>query len=268
MSNRDDFLYNTYCVDFESTALEHDKAEIIEQGISAYAGKWVILHSSLHNAENGIPPEASSVNNITIDMVNHLPQFTFDQFIGGHGVKLCARDDTIFISHNAPYDSGILEKYISSAATYNKIKENWLCSLRMTRKLHANDTSFTYFNLSYLRYRLGFKVDVKTEPHRAGYDSYLNGLLVEYIITELEDRELIDVNKPYLPQIKEWLKEPIIIELMPFGKYAGMPLVDLPESYMHWGLDTMDKLKAGTDEYDPDLAISWVMAMDANEYKV
>ena len=259
MSNRDDFLWDCYTADFETTGLEVDEAEIVEQGLSAFSnGKWITFCSELHGCSVEIPPEASAVSNITSELVAGLPYFTYDVF----GKGAIDHNTAILISHNAAYDSGVFEKYVTSASVYDSLASRWLCTLRMIRKLHANDPSFTRFDLAYLRYKLKLEVEVTGDAHRAGYDSYITGLVLNYILGELEARELIYVDKPYLDQIKEWMLQPIVIELMPFGKHQGQPISTIPISYLEWGMNNMDKLNPDAPEFDSDLAATFLMVLD------
>lgn len=246
MSFREEFLSQCRGVDFETSSLDHNTAEIIEQGISAYKdGEWNILHSKLHNCSVEIPPDSAAVHNIVSEMVANEPLFSQRLFHIDEG------NPGILLSHNARFDMGVLKKYIDHE-TYEKLCENWLCTLRMIKLLHVNDTTFTKFNLSYLRYRLKFNVKVDIAPHRAGYDAYICGHLMEYIVDELERRELLDTTKAYLPQIKEWILTPMQLELMTFGKHARKPIKGLDTQYLEW-TTTTDKLNENSPEFDEDL---------------
>lgn len=251
---RTNFFKRVECVDFETSGLDFDTTEIIEQGVSIYQGDgdWNV-RSSLYNCKGDIPPEASAVHNLTKDMLSDLPLFTLDK-------SIFTDLGSIMVSHNAPFDSGIVKKYLP-AEVYDNLCANWLCTLRLVRKLYANDSTFTAFNLSYLRYRLGLNVTASTDQHRAGYDSYITGLLLEHIVTELESRGVIDVNVDYLPQIQAWMKEPIIINLMPFGKHEGMPIDQVPLRYLEWCVSNTDRLDESSPAFDPDLAASIALVM-------
>jgi exodeoxyribonuclease X len=255
--NRQFFLNKCMCVDFETSGLDFDEAEILEQGITFYDDEWKIIHKQLHNCKGEIPPESSAVSNIVSDMVANEPFFTADNFAAG-----CIDPEyNILVSHNAPFDSGIVEKYIDPD-TYKLLKDSWLCTLRMVKKLYANTTEVTQFDLSYLRYRFKLPVQVDTEPHRAGYDSYLTGLLLDYILDEMEARELLFTEQEYFPQIIEWMNTPIQIELMPLGKYQGMAISEIPMSYLEWAVNNMDRLDEESPQYDSDLAVSIATVMD------
>jgi DNA polymerase III epsilon subunit-like protein len=257
---KQDFLNRCECVDFETSGLDPDEAEIVEQGVSVYNpvhSYWETV-SSLHDCSVEIPPDASAVSNITSETVKGKPFFSLSNF-------LLTSEDSILISHNAPYDSGVVKKYLPPDM-YEQLSSKWLCTLRMVRKLYANDASFSQFSLAYLRYRLKLPVidgSGGSGPHRAGFDSYVTGLLLEYLIDELEAREIIKPDAEYLPQIKEWLAQPILIELMPFGKHEGTPIDKVPMSYLEWAVYNMDRLNEDSPEYDVDLATSIAISMDA-----
>lgn len=258
-THRDQFLNDCACIDFETTDLEPSTAEIIEQGISVYHdGIWSIACSQLHDCEASyVPPEASAVNNITKDMIVDKPLFSLDNF----GLLQINPHRNIFVSHNSRYDSGVLEKYVDPE-TFAALQSNWLCSLRMVKKLHVNDPEFKGLNLAYMRYKLKLCVEVETEPHRAGYDSYINGLLLEYIVDVLERDDIINPDLPYLPQIKEWLSEPIIMERMNFGKHNGEKLSDIDFGYIKWAFEKADKCDENSSEYDKDLTLTLAIIID------
>jgi DNA polymerase-3 subunit epsilon len=256
--DRETFLANCYTVDFETTGLDVETAEIVEQGVSAYtADQWIIFNSTLHNSKEEIPPEASGVNNITSDMVKDEPMFTYDQFASG----VVAPGKSVLVSHNADYDSGVLEKYVDPE-TFKLLKSNWICTLRLVRKLYVNDTSVDRHDLSYLRYRFKFNVKHDIDIHRAGYDSYLTGLLLEHIVDELSARGELDDARDYLDQIREFMDQPVLIDVMPFGKHKGENIQELPTSYLKWAKGNMDKLNTESPEFDPDLAVSMWMALE------
>lgn len=247
--NREIFLSQCYTVDFETTGLDFDTAEIVEQGVSAFTNnKWFTFCSELHDCSIEVPPEASAVNNITSDMLDGLPYFTYENFAKG----AIDPDNSIIVSHNAPYDSGVFEKYVESESIYNSLTDKWLCTLRMMRKLHANDESFSGFGLCYLRYRL--KLNGVGDAHRAGFDSYITGLLLSYIIDELESMEFFNEDQSYFDQLYEWSNKPIIIERMPLAKkYLGQPIKEIPNDYLGWCLDTFSELDIESPNFNMDL---------------
>jgi DNA polymerase-3 subunit epsilon len=258
LMDRETFLSNCYTVDFETTGLEVETAEIVEQGVSAYAGEqWIIFNSTLHNSEEEIPPEASGVNNITSEMVKDEPLFTYDQFASG----VVKPGKSILVSHNANYDSGVLEKY-ADPETFELLKSNWICTLKLIRKLYVNDTTVARHDLSYLRYRFKFDVKHDIDIHRAGYDSYLTGLLLEHIIDEMIAREELNESKDYLEQLADFMEQPVLIDLMPFGKHTGEEIKALPTDYLKWAKGNMDKLNTESPEFDPDLAVSMWLALE------
>jgi DNA polymerase III epsilon subunit-like protein len=265
-THREQFLNQCACIDFETTSLEPEEAEIIEQGISVYEdGNWTVATSMLHDCKApDVPAEASAVNNITKPMLKGYGPFSLDNF----GLLSIKPHRNILISHNVKYDSMVLKNYVDPE-TFEALSSNWLCSYRMAKKLYVNRPEYKSLSLAYLRYRrkLCEFVKIPTEPHRAGYDSYINGLLLEDIIDILEEANILDKDKPYFGQLKDWLKPPIMLEYMPgFGKHAGERLDELDFGYLKWVFENTDRCDEDSPEYDIDLATTLAGYM-AKAYK-
>jgi len=88
-----------------------------------------------------------------------------------------------------------------------ELDNNWLCSLRLARHLWPKQSH----KMQSLRYWLG----------------------------------LIYGDTP-VDELMDYVNGPITVELMPFGKHRGEPLVAVPRSYKTWALNNIDDM-------DPDL---------------
>jgi len=256
MNNRGIFLQNCVVLDVETTSLDYKTAEVLELGyILTIEGERVRLNN-LYKPHDIITPEISSITNITQRMVNDCAHFEdeaaqFIALVDAYG------DDGICIAHNAFYDSSVLKRY-----GFNR--DLWICTLRLAKKLFAEDNTITNFKLPYLRYRFGIldPADHKIEAHRADSDALVTSHLLEYFVILMEDRGIIDKDKPYAAQILAWLDEPIVFTQMPFGKHKGIPLVDVPLDYWKWALDKMDILDETKENYDADFAASVAIALE------
>jgi hypothetical protein len=80
--------------------------------------------------------------------------------------------------------------------------------------------------------------------------------LLEVMVDLMEQSNLLDLDKPYGPQIAAWSNEPIIYERMPFGKHKNELMTEVPKSYWLWCVKNMDSLNEDAENFDPDLAAS------------
>lgn len=244
-------------IDFECTSEEPKTADVIEYGILTSDGGELFGQQSLCSPVNEeITPENSAITNITPKMVENEMPFTDPSHLNIFESIIDGKDT--FIAHNSFYDCMVLSRYIK-----NDIP--WICTMRMAKKLYAEDHTVTQFNLPYLRYRFEILIDddsLEIDPHRALSDAYVTMHLFKFFVKEMESRNIIDTSKSYLEQILEWLKEPIIYEIMPFGKHKGKPMTDVPHGYWKWAINEMKQFDEKSDYYDPDLAESVYNALE------
>ena len=128
--------------------------------------------------------------------------------------------------------------------------------MRLAKKALANEENVKNFTLSYLRYRLDLDVPDEVTSHRADADSFVTAKLFEYLVNRLIESGDIDATLSIGPQIEAILNKPIIIKKMPFGKYKGYNLTDVPVDYWKWAVVNMKQLDDTQDEFNPDLAAS------------
>lgn len=242
------FLQSCVVIDFETTSMDFHIAEILEFGISDYVDSWSNL-SQLCKPSDNIDPLISSITNITDEMVvNELP-FEKHLSLFTELAEMVEGNLGYFVAHNAFYDQKVLERYKNYGIP-------WLCTLRIAKHLYGNDPTVVNLKLPYLRYRFKLDIDFSGEAHRAGFDAYVTGKLLEFLIKEMISRKILDDTKPLRPQIFDWANGPIITDVMPFGKHKGEKLVNVPLSYWKWALENMKQLDEKADEYDCDFAAS------------
>ena len=164
------------------------------------------------------------------------------------------------VAHNHFFDMRVLGNN-----GINVKNHNWLCTWRMAKKLFADIDSIEETNLPYLRFALDLNVPLEMLCHRAGNDSYITAKLLEIMIDLIEENNIIDTSKSYGPQILEWINKPIIYTKMPFGKYKGELMTDVPKSYWRWALTNMDSLNEKADNFDLDFAASVHRALGLDE---
>ena len=181
---------------------------------------------SLINPQRPIPAGASAVHGITMKDVENAP--TADEyFYDVLGNKL-GSVDAIFTAHNAPFDMRYFGPYLPDTTPQ-------MCTLRLARKLYPNVDNH---KLGTLVYALELDVD-KSRFHSADGDMII---LMSLLGKMTEDFGYT------LWDLFEAANTPIQMTKMTFGKHKGVPLKDLPASYVSWLL----KL----DNLDPDLRAS------------
>ena len=253
MSKREEFLKNCLVLDVEATGADFTTAEIIELAFCLRDGDRWVAFDELHKPDEPITPEISAITNITNRMVEDCVPFRdalpdFNKILS----KLTGKG--FCVAHNIKYDRGILTKN-------GIIEQDWLCTLRMIRKLYQNDDSVKMNNLPYLRYRFDLEIPEDAMAHRADADALCAAALLEHIVDELENRGIIEKDADYAPQIVEWAESPIIVDTMPFGKHKGKKLTEVPASYYNWMFENLDSLDETKPNYDSDLVQSIAIAL-------
>lgn len=246
-----EFLSNIVSVDTETTGKDANVAEVIEIGISFLTNRWLTYGHLFKPETQELTPECSAVTNISKKMVKDSP--TFSEYISSEKchVSLTMNDGQIMLAHNAQYDLMVLRRY---GITF----KHSLCTLKMAKKLFSDDPTVTAFNLPYLRYRFEIldPADSNLNAHRAPDDAMVTAYLLEYFLSIMIERDIVDPSKPIFPQVDQWVNEPVTLTAMPFGKYKGVPFKDVPVSYWKWALDNIDALNSDSEKYDKDLATS------------
>jgi DNA polymerase III epsilon subunit-like protein len=102
MTHRDTFLRSVTVLDTETTNLYPDKAEIVEIAGASYDGQNWQVESRLFGAADGIPPEASAKNHISMRMIEGKP--TFIEQLDDAKRIMGLMTSTFFVAHNCAYD--------------------------------------------------------------------------------------------------------------------------------------------------------------------
>jgi len=251
------FLQETLVLDTETTSLVHQEAEVIQYAsanvlhiLETIATEEYDVPNSFHEPEKTIPPEISAITSITNRMVKGHENFKVAQA----RVQTELDQYKYFVAHNAFYDNGVL-----SAHGLNMPKA--FCTMRLARKLFADDDNITAYNLSYLRYALDLPISDTLPAHLADADVMVTGILFSTLVEIAIARGLIDDSNDIGAELDVWLEEPIIVTKMTFGKHKGKKLVEVPISYWQWALDNFDSLDEENSAYDRDFASSVALAI-------
>lgn len=175
--------------------------------------------SSLINPLMPIHYAASAVNGITDAMVADAP--TLDEYMRSEGDPLMGRD-VVLITHNTAFDERYLRPHMHDDA-------QTLCTLKCARVLYPEAENHKQGTLAAM---LGITVP-REKAHSA--DGDLD------VLSQLLKRMCADFDLT-LPQLMEVQNRPRKIMNMPFGKYKGTPLADLPDDYVYWLLHKTENL--------------------------
>ena len=221
-------------VDVETTGIStNDKicsiACLIEDGISKN------MYYDLVNEGKKIPPKASSINNITNEMIASKPPLqksqTYNVFI-----ESIANNATV-VAHNLPFE---LQMF---TATDMFLNVKGIDTLRVSRHLIPDLESYA---LNFLRYEmklykrekaLAQELGVESEclqPHDARSDVIMTKLLFDELLELASVEKMLDLSY-----------KPVLLQKFEFGKYAGRYIEEIAmidRKYLEWMLCTLDDL--------------------------
>jgi len=252
------FLQETLVLDTETTSLVHKEAEIIQYAaadvlhiLGVIADETYDIPNTFHEPETKIPPEISAITSITNRMVKGHEGFTAAL------PRVQAELDSFkyFVAHNAFYDNGVLK-------AHGLEMPKAFCTMRLARKLFADDDDITAYNLQYLRYALDLPISDTLPAHLADADVMVTGILFLTLVEKAIEGGFIDASGDIGAELEVWLEQPIIVTKMTFGKHKGKKLSEVPISYWQWALDNFDSLDEEDSAYDRDFASSVAIAVE------
>lgn len=201
--------------DCETTGTNVEKDLIIE--IAACKSDSEETFSSLIFVDRQIPSEATQIHGISNDDIKDSPVFpeVFLQF-----KEFC--DDNVLVAHNNDlFDLPILK---NECLRHNLEMPNWIFidSLKWARKYCPH---VPRHSLQYLRQAFNFP---KNRAHRALDDVITLKKVFSFLINDLNPEEVFNLlNTESMPLTGGDF-------IMPFGKYQGKQLQNVPLSYIKW----------------------------------
>ncbi|SPN73544.1 DNA polymerase III polC-type,DNA polymerase III subunit epsilon,Uncharacterized protein conserved in bacteria,DNA polymerase III, alpha subunit, Gram-positive type,Exonuclease [Chlamydia serpentis] len=199
--------------DTETTGTQIEKDRVIE--IAAYNSVTQESFLTYVNPEIPIPEEASKIHGITTDMVISAP--TFPEAYEGFR-KFCGNSSILVAHNNDAFDFPLLAKECLRHSL-EPLTNRTIDSLKWARKYRPD---LPKHNLQYLRQVYGF---CENQAHRALDDVIILQKVFSALTGDLQPNQILNLLKEnYHPKIFK----------MPFGKYKGQPLVDIPRSYFEW----------------------------------
>ena len=199
--------------DTETTGTQIDKDRIVE--IAAYNGTTGASFQTLVNPEIPIPAEATKIHGITTAEVADAPKFpeAYRQFS-----EFCGTDNILVAHNNNSFDYPLLLRECHRHGLPEP-KLRTIDSLKCAKKYR---TDLPQHSLQYLRQVYGFE---ENQAHRALDDVITLHRVFSALVGDLSPDQIYDLlNETCHPRIFK----------MPFGKYKGKPLSEVPSSYIAW----------------------------------
>ncbi|MDN3507819.1 MAG: DUF3820 family protein [Simkaniaceae bacterium] len=197
--------------DTETTGVRPGSDRIVE--IAAYDATLKKEYVSLINPGMPIPPESSKIHNITDEMVANSPSM---KQVAQELIEFCEGDVVLIAHNNAAFDKPFLE---AEFARNDVIIPEWdyIDTLKWARKYRPDLPRHT---LQHLREVYGYP---ENNAHRALDDVITLCRVFNDMIGDLP-----------IETVMKLLIDDGIVRHMPFGKYKGLLLQDVPESYVRW----------------------------------
>lgn len=216
-------------LDVETTGLENED-RLVEVGFKISD----VTMTERFKAPVPVKIGAMAVNHITNTMLESCRPF--EGSIMQQILKdTAAKDDVVFVAHNAPFDIGMLAK---DGVVFTKYID--------TKKLsHAldKDDSMESHRLQYLRYYYGVELP-KAEAHTAEGDIAVLEAVYHALVSLLGN-----------PTIEEQIaisKRPVLYTKFKFGKYNGNSIADIASvdpNYLQWLLDQKKNNNQNEDDW-------------------
>jgi DNA polymerase-3 subunit epsilon len=205
--------YRPIYYDTETTGLSSENDRIIE--IAAYDPTRNKSFSQLINPQIPISEESILICNITNEMVKNAPIF---KEVAKKFIEFCSNDCVLVAHNNDSFDKPFLEAEFKRS-NLDIPKWNFVDSLKWARKYRPDLPKHA---LQYLRQIYNIK---ENQAHRALNDVIILHQVFEKMTDDLPIETVIEL----LSSSKEKF-----LEYMPFGKYQGKKLIQIPKSYLRW----------------------------------
>ncbi|OHE78606.1 MAG: DNA polymerase III subunit epsilon [Verrucomicrobia bacterium RIFCSPHIGHO2_12_FULL_41_10] len=206
MAKRKGIYYDT-----ETTGTRPGKDRIVE--LAAYDPEENRTFCTFINPGCPIPPEATAISGITDEMVKEAPPIeeALQSF-----VQFCTPDIILIAHNNDTFDRLFLEAEGKRAGLMLPTWD-YIDTLKWSRKYRPDLPKHA---LQFLRETFGVSAN---QAHRALDDCF--------VLHEVFRQMIDDLSWEQIHQLLDEKGKPM---RMPFGKYAGKPLSDIPKDYVSW----------------------------------
>lgn len=197
--------------DTETTGINAGKDRVIE--IAAYDPENNRSFEKLVNPGCPIPPDTTAIHHISDEMVADSPDFSV---IGKKFIEFCEGDVVLIAHNNDNFDVRFLRNEFQR---HDITMPSWsfLDSLKWARRYRPDLPSHS---LQFLREIYGIP---SNNAHRALDDVIVLHRVFSILIDDLDIEEALRL-----------INIPRDITVMPFGKYQGKPLKEVPGDYVLW----------------------------------
>lgn len=201
--------------DTETTGVRPDKDRIIE--IAAYDPMRNESFVQFINPGIPIPPESTAICKITDEMVKDADSFAI---VGQKFIDFCGADAVLIAHNNDRFDKPFLE-YETKRCSLQLPSWKYLDTLKWSRKYRPDLPSHALQNL---REVYGIEAN---QAHRA-----LDDVVILHKIFTMMTGDLT------FDQVMTLIEQPLSMDRMPFGKFQGRPLSEVPKDYIRWLRDS------------------------------
>ncbi len=197
--------------DTETTGVHFETDFIIE--LAAYDPVRNQTFEQLIKPDIPIPPSATAIHHITDEMVQDKPSF---KEIATQFADFCSGDVVLIAHNNDRFDKLFIEQEFARGGV--EVPDwNYLDSLKWARRYRPD---LPRHSLQHLREVYGF---AENNAHRALDDVIILQQVFEAMIDDLSIEEAYSL-----------INQERAIQTMPFGKYKGKPLQQVPGDYIAW----------------------------------
>ena len=197
--------------DTETTGVRNDKDRIVE--IAAYNPQTKESFVKLVKPGIPIPPEASAIHKITDEMVENAGTF---KEVGQEFIDFCGPQAVLIAHNNDAFYKLFLDNEFKR---HGHTPHPWqhLDSLKWARRYRPD---LPRHSLQFLREVYGLEAN---NAHRALDDVIILHKVFSFMTDDLPIKTVVEL-----------MLRPTNVTHMPFGKYQGKPLSDVPADYVRW----------------------------------
>jgi DNA polymerase III subunit epsilon len=197
--------------DTETTGIKPDQDRVVE--IAAYDPMRNQTFVHLINPGCPIPAQASAIHKITDEMVSQAPSFAG---IIPKLLEFCEGEVVLIAHNNDAFDVHFLRNEFSRC-NLSMPKWKFFDTLKWARRYRPD---LPNHKLQFLRETYGI---LANNAHRALDDVVILHQIFSQMVDDLSIDEAYDL-----------LNQPRLMQHMPFGKYQGTPLKQIPIDYIRW----------------------------------
>jgi len=208
-------------LDFQTTGLESNDVICSAAFISDKGMK-----TELYNEGKKIPALASSIHNITNEMIQNSTAFTESEIYAL--LQKYNTKESVLVLHNSSFG---IEQLLNAGITWSG---EVVDTMRVTKHLIAE---CELFSLAFLRYELRLYKEEESLKEKYGIKDALvtHNSVSNTIVTKLLFNYLLDMAT--VEEMIELSTKKVLLDKLPFGKYQGRfieEILELDRGYLQW----------------------------------